>query len=134
MKRYLVLASMLLSACGPHTEPSASEMPGGPSAIRHVAVMPSSSTDVTARIRETTVGVPVESDMTADCVGSISERYQVIGYSVAEGGAVQFDAGLIVRAQMAPQSGVPIFVRAANGLAAYVCGQDIEPSDAPIPQ
>ncbi len=66
--------------------------------------------------------------------GSISERHQVIGYSVAEGGAVQFDAGLIVRAQMAPQSGVPIFVRAANGLAAYVCGQDIESSDAPIPQ
>lgn len=134
MKRYLVLASLLLSACGPHTAPSASEMPSGPSAYRHVAVMPNNPTDVAARIHDTTIGIPDNQTMTEDCFGSSPEFKKVIGFAVAEGGAVQFDAGLIVRAQSAPQSSGAILVRASNGLAGYICGRDIEASDAPIPQ
>jgi hypothetical protein len=133
MKRYLVLASLLLSGCGPHTTPSATEMPGGPSAYRHVAVMPNNSTDVAARIRVTTIGIPDEQMIMADCAGAVLDFRKVIGFSVAEGGAVQFDAGLIVRSQSTPNTGV-ILVRAPNGLAGYICGRDIESSDSPIPQ
>ncbi len=132
MKLGSLLLLILVVACGSHAAapaalPVARELPGGPQAQGiHAAHASPAPTALLGHLVDKHVGVATRPEAQDLCLRADAARAAATLTYVAKGGAVEFDAGAPVRTSYVASLGEPVLAIGANGLEAWLCGQDIQ--------
>lgn len=133
MKLAWVLALVAVAGCshGPQQASAnaavARELPGGPLAHGvHAAHSTPAPQAFAAKVLMTTVGTMTRPDAQDLCLRQDVGRAAFVRGAIQKGGAVEFQGGTNVMVSYAASQGEPVRAIAANGLTAWVCGQDLD--------
>lgn len=133
MKLAWALALVAVAGCshGPQQVSAsaavARELPGGPQAHGvHAARAKPAPNAFAAKVLATMVGTLARPDAQDLCLHPDSEREAAARGAIQKGGAVEFEGGTNVMVSYAASQGEPVRAVAANGLSAWVCGQDLD--------
>jgi NADH:ubiquinone oxidoreductase subunit F (NADH-binding) len=138
-RRFQILAAtfvcgVVVVACGRHGTPGATWLeandPRMTLKLDRATVFDGRSPARAATLRKTVRGLADYGAMEQVCTHAQGFAQRLESALAARGGA-RFDAGLKVQALVghnAPESGTPIAITASNGVAAYVCTEDLDVS------